>query len=63
MDEPNDLRQLRERFPGWYFGARWTTAATGPDRRYLWAVKEGTTHTAWSAAALAREIESAEASE
>jgi hypothetical protein len=63
MDEPNDLSQLRERFPEWYFGAEWTTAATGPDRRRLWAVKEGTTHTAWSAAALAHDIESAETSE
>jgi hypothetical protein len=63
MDEPSDLTDLRQRFPEWYFGAEWTTAATGPDRRRLWAVKEGTTYTAWSAAALAMDIERAEAGE
>jgi hypothetical protein len=63
MNEPNDLEQLRAQFPGWYFGAEWITSASGPDRRRLWAVKDGDTHTAWSAEALAQAIEREEADE
>ena len=63
QDQLGDIERLREKHPAWAIGSVWTTAATGPDRRRLWAVKEGTTYTAWSAAALAREIENAETSE
>jgi hypothetical protein len=36
-----DLARLRDQFPGWRFGTVWATAASGPDRRRVWAVKDG----------------------
>ncbi len=32
-----DLDQLREEWPAWSFGTVWTTAASGPDYRRVWA--------------------------
>ena len=46
-----------------FWSGTWTTVATGPVRRRMWAVKEGTTYTAWSAAALTMNIERAETGE
>lgn len=51
-----DVAQLREQFPGWRFGTVWASAATGPDRRRLWASKDGILLSAWNAAALASDI-------
>jgi hypothetical protein len=34
----------------------WATAASGPDVRRLWATRDGTTVSAWDAAALAADI-------
>jgi hypothetical protein len=54
----DDIVALQLRYPGWEFEARWTVAGTGPDARYLIASKGTVTVRAWSAAELAREIES-----
>jgi hypothetical protein len=51
-----DLAQLREQFPSWRFGTVWATAATGPDKRRLWAAKDGILISAWNAADIRREI-------
>jgi hypothetical protein len=53
---PADLTHLREQFPGWRFGTVWASAASGPDRRRVWASKDGILLTAWNAAALAADI-------
>jgi hypothetical protein len=58
--QPDDLAQLREQFPDWAIEARWTVAGTGPDSRYLLAHCGEVTVTAWTAAALAAEIEQIE---
>jgi hypothetical protein len=57
-DEPIsvDLAALREQFPGWTFGTVWASAATGPDARRLWAMRDGFLLSAWTAAELAAEI-------
>ena len=34
----------------------WATAASGPDRRRLWASRNGITVTAWNAASLRSQI-------
>jgi hypothetical protein len=60
-DEPNDLGQLSERFPGWYLSAAWSGSASGPGVSKYTAKREGVTLTAFSVAALAREIERQEA--
>jgi hypothetical protein len=52
----DDLSQLRAEYPSWRFGSHWATAASGPDRRRLWATRDGVTVTAWDAAALRAEI-------
>jgi hypothetical protein len=48
----DDLAQLREQFPKWRFGTVWATAATGPDRRRLWARYEEILLSAWNADSL-----------
>jgi hypothetical protein len=52
----DDLDRLREQFPAWRFGTIWATAASGPDKRRLWASRDGIMITAWNAAALAQDI-------
>jgi hypothetical protein len=54
--QPDDLTQLRERFPGWEFGRLWITVSNGPDKRRLWASRGAIFLSAWSAAALAAEV-------
>jgi hypothetical protein len=53
---PSDLDQLREEFPGWRFGTVWASAASGPDKRRLYATKDGITVTAWNRFELAADI-------
>jgi hypothetical protein len=53
---PDDLARLRAEFPDWRFVTMWATAASGPDRRRLTAVKDGILLSAWSAAALSESI-------
>ncbi len=52
----DDLSQLRAEYPAWRFGTVWATAASGPDRRRLWATRDGITVTAWNAAELRSQI-------
>jgi hypothetical protein len=52
----DDLSQLREEFPGWRFGTVWASAASGPDKRRLYATKDGITVTAWNRFELAIDI-------
>jgi hypothetical protein len=59
----DDLDQLRDTFPGWIFGAFWITAASGPDRRRLWALRGPVAVTAWDAGTLAARIRQEEAGE
>ena len=54
--QPDDITRLREQFPGWTFGTVWATAASGPDKRRLWAVRDGILLSAWTAAELAGDI-------
>ena len=56
MEQPSDLTALREQFPAWRFGTVWASAASGPDKRRLWATRDGVTITAWNAAELAMDI-------
>jgi len=53
---PDDIAQLREEFPGWTFGTVWTSAASGPDARRIWAQRDGFLLSAWTAAELASDI-------
>jgi hypothetical protein len=50
------LAGLRLQFPGWRFGTVWATAATGPDRRRLWARYEEILLSAWNADSLREAI-------
>jgi hypothetical protein len=52
----DDLASLRQEHPGWSFGTVWTSANSGPDRRRIWASRDGVLLSAWSAAALAEDI-------
>jgi len=52
----DDLAQLRDRFPEWRFGSVWATAASGPDRRRLWARKGDILLSDWNAAGLSATI-------
>jgi hypothetical protein len=58
MDD--DLAKLREDHPAWNFGSVWASAASGPDARRLWASRDGVLLSAWTAAELARSINSEE---
>jgi hypothetical protein len=48
----DDLDQLRDEFPGWRFGTVWTTVATGPDVRRVWARKDDVLLSDWNAGEL-----------
>jgi hypothetical protein len=52
----DDLSQLRAEYPAWRFGTVWATAASGPDKRRLWANRDGILLTAWNAAGLRTQI-------
>jgi hypothetical protein len=56
MPDTDDLTQLREEFPGWRFGTVWASACSGPDKRRLYATREGVTLTAWNRFELAADI-------
>jgi hypothetical protein len=60
-DIPDDIQRLRDQFTGWTFGTAWATAASGPDRRRIWAMRDGFLLSAWTAAELAAEIRRQEA--
>jgi hypothetical protein len=55
----DDLEQLRATFPDWTFEARWTTVASGPDRRALLARKGDERLSAWHADDLVGKIAAA----
>jgi hypothetical protein len=57
--QPDDLEQLRATFPDWTFEARWTTVASGPDRRALLARKGDERLSAWNAGDLVAKIAAA----
>jgi hypothetical protein len=52
---PGDVQRLQEQFSaqGWRFGTVWASAASGPDKRRLYASRGTTLLTAWTAAELA----------
>jgi hypothetical protein len=52
MNGQDDLAQLRGEFPAWRFGTVWTTVATGPDVRRVWARKDDVFLSDWNAAGL-----------
>jgi len=54
--QPSDVARLREQFPGWTFGTAWATAASGPDWRRVWAMRDGILLSAWTAENLAADI-------
>jgi hypothetical protein len=54
---------LRQEHPGWSFGTVWTTVNSGPDRRRIWASRNGVTLSAWTAAELSRDIKREQAQE
>jgi hypothetical protein len=54
--QPADVARLREQFPGWTFGTVWATAASGPDVRRPWAMRNGILLSAWTALELADDI-------
>ena len=55
---PSDIERLQGQFgdQGWRFGSVWATAASGPDRRRLYATRDTTLLTAWTEAELAIKI-------
>jgi len=57
------LDELRGEFPGWQFGTVWASAASGPDKRRLFASRGGCLFTAWTAAELAGRLRQEEADE
>ncbi len=56
---PGDIERLREQFgdQGWQFGTVWASAASGPDKRRLYATRDGVLLTAWTAEELIRNIQ------
>ena len=52
----DDLAKLRREHPGWHFGTVWTTVNSGPDKRRIWASRDGIMLSAWTAAELARNL-------
>jgi alkanesulfonate monooxygenase SsuD/methylene tetrahydromethanopterin reductase-like flavin-dependent oxidoreductase (luciferase family) len=56
MTEGDDLSRLREQYPAWRFGTVWASAASGPDRRRIWARNGNVLVTAWNAAELRMSI-------
>lgn len=55
------LAKLRQDHPTWRIGTVWATAASGPDRRRIYAARGGITLSAWTAAELAADIRREEA--
>ena len=53
---PGDLTGLRQDWPGWQFGTVWASAASGPDRRRVFAQCGRVLLTAWTAAELAASL-------
>ncbi len=51
---PGDVQRLKEQFgdEGWRFGTVWASAASGPDKRRLFAARDATLLTAWTEAEL-----------
>jgi hypothetical protein len=56
---PDDIALLRATFCGWTFGSVWITAASGPDRRRLVAIRGEVVLSAWTADDLAAELTAA----
>ena len=54
--QPPDIARLREQFPAWTFGTVWATAASGPDRRRVWAMRDAILLAVWTAEDLAADI-------
>jgi hypothetical protein len=52
----DDLAVLRQEHPGWNFGTVWTTVNSGPDKRRIWASRNGVMLSAWTAAELTADI-------
>ena len=57
----DDLARLRQDHPTWRFGTVWASAASGPDKRRVYAARNGVTLTAWTAAELSMDIRREEA--
>ena len=53
---PDDLAWLRQEHPGWSFESVWITANSGPDKRRIWASRNGVVLSAWNAADLSKDI-------
>ncbi len=47
---PSDVQRLQKGFgdQGWRFGTVWASAASGPDKRRLYAARDTTLLTAWT---------------
>ena len=55
--QPTDpISALRERYPSWRFGTVWASAASGPDKCRLTAIRGSVLLSAWNAAELAAKI-------
>jgi hypothetical protein len=52
----SDIDQLRQQHPLWAIGSVWMAAASGPDKRKLWATRGSVTVQAWSAEGLSEQI-------
>jgi hypothetical protein len=52
----DDLARLRQEHPGWNFESVWITANSGPDKRRIWASRNGVVLSAWNAADLSKDI-------
>lgn len=56
QDQRGDIERLRETYPAWAIGSLWTSAASGPDHRKLWATRGSVTVEAWTTAGLSERI-------
>jgi hypothetical protein len=52
----DDLARLKLEHPGWNFGTVWTTVNSGPDKRRIWASRDGVILSGWTAAELAQDL-------
>jgi hypothetical protein len=59
----DDPSELRTDYPTWNFGTIWTGAASGPDKRRIWARRtaDGAFIVAWSASVLRARVEAEDA--
>lgn len=48
------MEELEAQYPGWDFGVQWTTRASGPDVRQVYAKRTGITLIAFDAVGLQR---------